>query len=271
LLSCAFVSTFYFGCATKLDWPTPKRAHDFQRAEDLQERTGKSLLLVYLDSRSTMDKPMKAALRDHEVRERLKDMVECRLFRANEDDRRYAAQFRVERAPSLVLVHQDGTYHAYSDAPTASGILRFLDESRSPGQTPVHNSLIHRSPRYAWQNDLSAALQQATESNREALVVLYRGGTRDWPRVEDMLDRAEVFRRFDGMVHVRVTGLMGAPKDEMGRYGVSSLPALVIVRPDGSSEKLEMPTSFEAIIRFADGAKHSEISRGETSMSSASS
>lgn len=262
--------TLFAGCVGKLDWPAPKRAHDFQRAEALQARTGKPLLLIFLDSRSAMDKPMKLALRDHHVRERLNGLLECRLFRANEDDRRYAAQFRMERAPSLILVHPDGTYHSYSETPTAAGIVNFLDESQGPGQVPVHNSLIHRAPRYAWQKELAPALKQASETNRDTLVVLYRGGTRDWSRVEDMLDRPEVFRRFDGMEHVRVTGLIGAPKDEMTRFEVMSLPALVIVRPDGSSEKLEMPRSYEAIIRFADGAKQHSHQGSATSATAAS-
>lgn len=257
------------GCTKSLEWPAPRVAQDFQQAESLQYRTGKPLLLVFLDSRSTVDKPMKRAMADPQVRGRLKELVECRLFRVNEDDRRYAAQFKVERAPSLILVHPDGTYHSYEATPSPSAILKFLDESQSVGQQPTRNSLIQRAPRYAWQTDLESALSSARESNRDALLVLYRGGTRDWSRIEKMLDRPEVFRRFGSMVHARVTGLIGAPKDVMSRFGVTALPAIVIVRTDGSSEKLELPTSFETIIQFADAARNREHQGVTSSMTSA--
>ncbi|MDO8632694.1 MAG: hypothetical protein Q7R41_19600, partial [Phycisphaerales bacterium] len=44
------------------------------------------------------------------------------------------------------------------------------------------------------------------------------------------------------------------------RFGVKNLPALVIVEPEGNARALELPTSYEAIVRFADGARRGESS-----------
>lgn len=257
MIGCAFLlwTSSNAGCATHSGRPAPRFAADFQRAEAWQEQTGKPLLLVFLDSRAARDKAMKACLKDAELKTRLAEALECRLFRANEADRRYVAQYHVERAPALVLVHADGTYHAFTEAPTPEAVRRFLDESRAPGANPTFNPLIARAPRYRWANDLETALKKAAESRRDALLVLYRNTTRDWSRISSMLDRAEVFRRFDGMVHARITGWVGRPTEAMDRFEITTLPALVIVRADGSVDRLELPISSEAIIRFADAAR----------------
>jgi hypothetical protein len=239
-----FVTSALSGCGSRLGWPSPRTASDFQRAEELQQRTGKPLLLVYLDSRAARDKAMKDCLKEPEVRARLNDFLECRL-----------AQYDVERAPSLVLVHADGTYQSYTETPTPESVHRFLVESRAPGERPSKNPLIARAPRYAWGNNLEAALRLGAESRREVLLVCHRGATRDWSRLEAMLSQPEVFRRFDGMLHVRITGWGGTPSEAMRRFGVNELPALVILHADGSFDRMELPMSSEAIIRFADSAR----------------
>lgn len=231
---------------------------DYETAERLRASTGRTLLVQYLDTRSTYDRPFKSAVQDACGKSANRHFLHCRLFRPYEPDRRYVAQFGVERAPALILVHPDGTYHAYTGAGDRAAIARFLDESQPPGLHPIANPLIPRQPEYAWHSSLDTALEQAAHDGNSTLVVLYRWWQRDWERIEPMLARPEVYRRVAGLVHCKVTGMAGSPSAEMERFGVTQLPAIVLVRPDGTHEALSVPTGYEAIVRFVDRALHAE-------------
>lgn len=266
LLLVAF-SALAAGCAERKDWFTPRQAGDFESAESIQRRTGRSVLFVYFDSRTQYDKPLRKSLVDAGVKEKIGDMIRCSLYRPYEPDRRFVAQFRVERAPALIVAHADGTYHAFVDPPTPERIQQFLDQSTKPGVAAARDERIARDVRYEWMTDLDAAMKEASRCNRSLLAVLYRGGSRDWNILTQMLERPEVFRRFDGWVHARVSGWVGAPRDAMTRLGVENVPALVIVRADGSSSILPMPGNYEAIVRFADEA--GRVASGSAGISTA--
>lgn len=254
LLLVVAVGAMVVGCVDRKEWFPPRQAGDFESAESIQRRTGRSVLYVYFDSRAQYDKPLRKSLADSGVKEKMGDLVRCSLYRTYEPDRRFAAQFRVEKAPALIVAHADGTYHSFVDPPTPERIQQFLIQSTEPGVAAARDERIARDVRYEWMTDLDAAMKEANRSNRSLLAVLYRGGSRDWNILSQMLERPEVFRRFDGWVHARLSGWAGAPKDAMNRLGVENVPALVIVRADGSSSVLLMPGNYEAIVRFADEA-----------------
>lgn len=237
---------------------------DYEAAERLRASTGRPLLVQYLDTRSTYDKPFKKAVQDATARAGAHGFLHCRLFRPYEPDRRYVAQFGVERAPALILVHPDGTYHAYAGAGDAEAIARFLNDSQPPGLHPTTNPLIPRQPEFAWHDSLDVALEDAARDGNSTFVVLYRFWQRDWERIEPMLTRPEVYRRVAGLVHCKITRLAGSPTAEMQRFGVHQLPAIVLVRPDGTHESLSVPTGYEAVVRFVDRALHGERAAAAT-------
>lgn len=231
---------------------------DYETAERLRASTGRPLLVQYLDTRSIYDKPFNKALQQATSQSATSGFLHCRLFRPYEPDRRYVAQFGVERAPALILVHADGTYHAYTGAGDAEAIARFLNDSQPPGLHATTNLLIPRQPDYAWHDSLDAALDHAAREGNGTLVVLYRWWQRDWERIEPMLARPEVYRRVAGLIHCKVTGMAGNPTAEMERFGVTQLPAIVLVRADGTYEALSVPTGYEAVVRFVDRALRGE-------------
>jgi hypothetical protein len=86
------------------------------------------------------------------------------------------------------------------------------------------------------------------------VVVFYRTLSRDWARLEPLLNRHEVSVRLAPMVHCRI-GLMRFLADAyITRFGALKLPAMVIAHPDGTYNALELPTSYEAIARFVDAS-----------------
>ena len=90
------------------------------------------------------------------------------------------------------------------------------------------------------------------------VVVLDRWMTRDWRRLLAMLERREVYTRFADMVHCRPGSLWSSSGSTAARFGVHNLPAIVIVETDGTAHALELPATYESIIRFADGVRLGE-------------
>jgi hypothetical protein len=244
------------GCATTLpDWLRPSWTPGYEDAARAARADGRGMLVLYRNTDQGVQDAMFDALRTHEVETRTKDAVTCLLFQSHEPDRRFVAQYGVERAPALILIHPDGTYHARTGTQSSEQIAAFLDAAVPPGAEPKRNPHLLRQPVYAWHPSLDSARRAARSRGQSILLVLDRGFTRDWERLRPMLERREVYARFADMVHCRPSSLWGQTQAARKEYAVAALPALVIIRPDGSHRALELPTSYETIVRFADSAQ----------------
>ncbi len=67
-----------------------------------------------------------------------------------------------------------------------------------------------------------------------------------------MIERTEVFTRWRGLAHARVGSWNLWAKTRTTPFGEVQLPALVVAFSDGTHHVLDMPGSYEAIVRFAD-------------------
>ncbi|MBI4718057.1 MAG: hypothetical protein HY763_09655 [Planctomycetes bacterium] len=241
------------GC-TLLRMPASARGWwmDIDTAEHAAAKRGAPMLVYYHQPRPGERDPLELLLKDRNLRRKFKEYVRCRLYHAYEPDRRYAAQFGVQFAPSWIVVHPDGTYHALTRTASADELKGFLERAVPPGQPPRLNPHIPRKARYAWHKDLGAAQAAAQRSGRPLLIVYHRALTRDWRKLTDLLERHEVYSRVADMVHCRVTALNPWARAYISGYGVLQLPALVVVRPDGGYRALEQPTSLEVMARFVD-------------------
>jgi hypothetical protein len=172
------------------------------------------------------------------------------LLNTYEPDRRYAGQFGVERFPALILVHPDGTFHATDGPFSKEQILAFLSESKPPGLSQKPNPYVRREARFDWYSSLREAGMAADRLNRDILVVYYRSIAGDWPRIHQLLSRPEVYRHVGSMLHCRIRFWSETGPKGLTPFGSLSLPALVVVRPDGSHEVLEVPGSADAVVRF---------------------
>jgi len=248
------------GCQRVSRWVVDPWLTDYDSAERRAQEAGKPILVVYRDGRDKVDRPFLKALRKVERPEHLQYAIRCTIYRPFEPDRRYAAQFGVERSPGLIVVHADGTHHAVAGPLSESQIADFLSGARPPGESRERNALVPRSIRYEWHDTLGGAEAKAGETSKPILIVLYRLFTTDWQRLSSLLEKPEVFRVARDMVHCRVGVWNPMAKAYTGRWGKVNLPAIVVERPDGSHAVLEMPTGNEAIARFIDRALESEIS-----------
>ena len=243
------------GCALSLPrFEANRWLGDFDTAEQDVAESDKELLILYVSGRRGGESFMQAAMDSESLAELLRDKVRCVLARSYEPDRRYVAQYGVDRAPAVILVHRDGTYHARTGPATPDDIKAFLASSRAPGTPAVYNPHIPRRAHYQWQEAIEPALSQASNERKPALIVYHRKMSRDWQRLKKLLVRHEVCSRFDNLIHCRI-GLSGfGRKMAITPFGALHLPAMVIVRPDGQHAVLELPTSHESIVQFAEKA-----------------
>lgn len=244
------------GCSTTWDrLSSALWVADYDTAEQRARETGRGMLILYKDERPGADDSLEQIIETAPVEGRTRRYVRCMLFKSYEPDRRYVAQFGVERAPALIVIHPDGTYHARSGAMSTSDVLAFLAQAAPPGRRPLLNPHIPRKADYRWLTSFDEAEPIAGRTHRPILAVFYRTLSRDWSRLEPMLERHEVYSRLAPMVHCRL-GLMSLSSAAyITRFGALKLPAIVIAHPDGTFDVLELPTSYEAIVRFVDASQ----------------
>ena len=255
-LAAAAAMILTTGCASTWGrWRPNGWDADYDAAEARGRGSGRELLIFYRAVGQGLPDPTFAALHNSAVKPRTAPYVRCSLFRSYEPDRRYAAQYGVERAPALIVVHRDGTYHARTGESSAAQVAEFLAAAKPPGAPPVLNPHIPRRPNYVWHASLESAEASARNTGRSILIVLDRRWSRDWRKLKKLLDHRESYSRFADMVHCRPWSIWGSGDKAITRFGVVNLPALVILRPDGAHHVLELPTSYEAIVRFADRAR----------------
>jgi len=225
---------------------------DYDTAEARVHESDQPLLIYFKDVAPGEKDRVRKILDNAPMRERVAGFVRCVLFRSHEPDRRYVAQFGVERAPALVVVHRDGTYHTLIGAMTGGDILDFLEQARPPGARPDCDPLIPRRAEYRWHDDLDRARRHSEDAARPMFVVYYRRFSSDWRDLHGWLEAREVHARVADMVHCRVGALKLLPGAYRSSFGALELPAVVIARPDGAFRVLERPTSSESLARFVD-------------------
>ncbi len=255
-LVLTFALVLATGCSSAwVRWRPNGWDADYGAAEARVAEAGGELLIFYRAVDQSRSDPTFDALRSAPLKQQTARYVRCSLYRSYEPDRRYVAQYGVERAPALIVVHGDGTYHARTGLTSAAQISEFLAAAQPPGAAPVLNPHIPRETNYAWHSSLESAQAAAQKTGQSILIVFNRWWSRDRRKLDKLLARHEVYGRFARMVHCRPWSILGLGGQSMNRFGVKNLPALVIVHPDGSHHVLELPTSYEAIVRFADRAR----------------
>lgn len=232
-------------------WPVTWTA-DYENAERKASEAGTGVLYLFTNKDRTRPDPVRDYLKNPEHRGSVAGYIPALLFKNFEPDRRYAEQFGVNRAPALIVLHPDGTYHALQGSVSAETTTAFLTNATPPGQAPALNPHINRRLGYYWFRDWPSARKAAQENQRDAFVVLERWMSRDWDLLKPMLERKEVYSRVAHMVHCRPGSAWASGGSVAAELGVQNLPAIVIVPHAGDPRILELPSSYEAIVRFAD-------------------
>jgi hypothetical protein len=238
------------GCSMFDRWVWNYGAADYQTAERYMRSSGRDLLIYYKDPSYGADRSVDRALKSDEVRDRLDAYIVCRLYLSYEPDRRYVAQFGVERAPALIVVRQDGTHHEEVGPVDAQDVVALLDRAAGPGERARANPHIPRTPHYHWTSDLDEALAQAARTDRPVLLLLTRYWSWDDGRLEDLLESREVYRICEAWVHCHQTEYWPFEREAAARYQIAELPALIVILPDGSEFVLEEPDRPGEVARF---------------------
>ena len=229
----------------RLTWPA-----DFETAERKQAQQDRDVLIAYQAADPQVKGDVLKVLTDEQLRGRLDDYITCLLYDSYEPSRRYVEQFGVWRAPAVVVLRTDGTYHAHCGPLTPADVEALLAAAQEPGQLPQRNDLIHRVADYDWHHSLDAALDAATPG-QPVLIARVRARS-PWiaRQLEQMLATHEVHTRCAGWVHCWLTDYR--PWGGWSRFGVEQLPALVVIDAAGGAHTLEQPTGADQIARFLD-------------------
>ena len=248
------------GCAAHPRWLAERWIADYDRAEQRSRDLDRDLLIWFTDSAPGMPDPLQAVFANKQVKHQTRDYVRCHLVKSYEPDRRYVAQFGVQRASAVIIVHRDGTYHTQAGVTSVEKLLNFLAEAKPPGLSPSINPLIPRRVRYAWRRDVAAAQREAAAHDAPVLIVYHRRFSGDWRALKKLLYRHEVYRRFAEMTHCRVASWNPWHRTVDTPFGAIKLPALVVIGTHGNHHVLEKPTSYEAVVRFGD--RLAQLDRG---------
>lgn len=235
---------------------------DYDTAEQRMRESSGGMIIFYESGNRKADEAMFAELKSDPAADACKDLVRCTLFRTYEPDRRYVAQYGVDRAPALILLHPDGTYHHRPGPAKADEIVAFIKSSTPPGASPKINPYIPRDIRYTWINSLTEAEEISHGTEEPIFIVLDRPYTKDWTKIQEMMAHREVYDRVANMIHCRPWSWLGNQNQIINRFNLSNLPAIVILQPDGSHDELELPTSYQAIAHFLDRTKNGEGNGG---------
>ena len=255
-LTLAVALVLATGCSSRwVRWRSNGWDADYDTAEARIAESGGEMLIYFRATDQGRPDATFDALRSAPLKHQTAGYVRCSLYRSYEPDRRYVAQYGVDQAPALIVVHGDGTYHQRTGIASAGQISEFLAAAQPPGAAPVLNRYIPREANYVWHSSLESAEAAARKTGQSILIVFDRRWWRERRTLDKLLERREVYGRFAGMAHCRPGSIFGQDGSLAARFGVVNLPALVVVHPDGSHQELEMPTSYEAIVHFADRAR----------------
>lgn len=233
-------------------WPGVTWTADYENAEQKASELGTGVLFLFTNHDRTKPDALRDHLKDPTQRGAASAYIPALLFKRNESDRRYADQFGVQRAPAIIVVHPDGSYHSTQGVLSTEKATEFLTQAVPPGTAPKLNPHIARRLGYYWHRDWATAKKAAEDNQREMFVVLERWMSRDWDILEPMIERREVYSRVAHMVHCRPGTAWNSAGAVATQLGVQNFPAIVIVPVSGDPRILELPTSYEAIVRFAD-------------------
>ncbi|MGB0715539.1 MAG: hypothetical protein ACPGXK_06665 [Phycisphaerae bacterium] len=240
------------GCAASQSILTNGWYADYEVAEEQHHATGQPLLIYYRRHSVRRDTLMETRLKDPELSAHVNGFMRCKLFRSHEPHRRYMAQYGVDRAPALVIVHPDGSYHRLIGLATNEKLVAFLQESAPPGEWPIYDPLLPRKRDYAWHDTLAKAERDAEERERPVLFVLTESMSGQWDEMKKLFAQRAVHIRCRDVTTCHLDSWSADAGRIVEESGVQYWPALVLRMPGGGIAILEQPDSYEQVCRFLD-------------------
>ncbi|GIK16141.1 MAG: hypothetical protein BroJett003_11050 [Planctomycetota bacterium] len=224
--------------------------NDYVVAEQRQAESGEPIFIFYKDHLDPLSGRVDQALRDGDVKSALAGTIACKLVKDYAPDRAYVAQYGVDRAPAIILIHPDGTYHAHLGAINAAGILAFLERAKPPGERPRQDAYIPRPFDPKWHSTLDRATEAANQQGKPTLIVFkWWLGADDW-KLMRAFDAPEVQRVVEGCVLCRLDYDYLPNRNHLRTFGLTRTPAVVVRKTDGSYRTLEGLVPPDDLVRF---------------------
>ncbi len=235
----------------------------YEDALEEAKRQNRQLLVVYKwwlsgDSSELIRRMMKP-----EVARHFATMIHCMLDWDYVPNRQHMAQFGVDKVPALVIVHQDGTFHAMEGLASISKIVEFAVAARAPGRTPGQPR-TDRASGYSWHTDFDRALGIARRRNVNVFVFYHSVFSDTSKYMESRLAEPAVAALFRNTVNCKLDWSNPRNRDLMEPYGVDRVPAFLIIRPDGTFHTRIGPQTaedLESLVQAAQRPGRSPVGR----------
>ena len=241
----ALVPVWTAGCSSH--W-----VYTFVEAENLARDKEKPIFVLYRDPFDPRSGEMYETVRSPQAAELLKNMICCTLVTEYNPNRRFMAQYGVLEAPAITIIHPDGTYHSRSGPVTLKQLGEFIRQSQGPGAQPNVDIQIPRPTDYLLhaEGDYDAAMAAAARRHRNLLIVYKWWLDPDSTELLHRMARPEVAARVTEAVHCVLDWDYIPNRKHVERYGIARYPALIVVHPDGTSQKLEGLAPVDQIVGF---------------------
>jgi hypothetical protein len=234
----------------------------FSYTEAEQERTrerqrgqnGRDMLLFYKDHLDANSGRMQDVLQSPIVQPLIAPKIRCMLVQDFTPNQRYLAQYGVDAAPALVVVHPDGTYHARQGLLTPEQTRDFLHSAVGPGAAVKTDLQPLPVADYFWHGAYEEAVDLAARQNRPLFVVYKWWLSTDSTELLNRLSQPRVRSHFTEMVQCLLDWDYVPNRAFVAQYGVSKVPAMIIVRPDGTYHTLVGLPTVDQIVRFSAAA-----------------
>jgi hypothetical protein len=213
------------------------------------------MLLFYKDHLDPNSGKMLETLELPSIKPLTATAIRVMLVKDFPPNQRYLAQYDVSSAPALVLVHPDGTYHAREGLMTVQQTRDFLTGSKPPGAQPKTDVQSPSVPDYAWMGSYEDAQKAASRQNRRMLVLYKWWLSPESTELINRLSNARARQALGDMVHCMLDWDYMPNRPFVARYGVTKVPALIIVHQDGTYHAREGLLSVDQIIQFANSAR----------------
>lgn len=231
---------------------------EFETAQRLAAQQNKELFVYYESWLSADCGQMKKTIQSAAAQQWLGDKIVCVLDESYEPNQRFVAQYGVHQFPAVVLIHRDGTYHQRTGLMGADALANFVQASKTSGRRPMINPQIPRSVDYLWQADYERAFQIAEQQNRPVFIFYKSVISADCNEMLlNVFSRPDVAELFNDTVNCLLDWGYPPNRRLMARYGVTNVPGVVIVNPDGTQHARQGRLTAPQIISFVRGAKSS--------------
>ena len=251
----ALVVVVGLGCAPQ--WYYSYAELEQARASDRSAgRPEREAFLFYKDHLDAKSGQMQDVLDSPLVKPLINGKIRAMLVTDFASNQRYMAQYGVSSVPALVVVHTDGTYHAREGLLSPEQTRGFLEGAVAPGLPPKTKIEILPVAEYHWHGSYEEAVDLADRQNRP-LFIVYKWwlSAESTELLQNRLSQPRTRTQFANMVHCLLDWDYVPNRAHVAKYGVSKVPAMIVVRPDGTYHPLVGLPTVDQIVQFAVRAK----------------